>query len=84
MVNMRLDTPSTRREYHLELMIVWLFVVLATTTTLESGFRWTFWILPLGAVGMVGFHAMALRRGAGGKPKATPSVEADGVPKQFG
>ncbi|MEX2179588.1 MAG: hypothetical protein WD801_12810 [Gemmatimonadaceae bacterium] len=74
---MPLDTPITRREYHLELMIVWAFVVLATTATLESGFRWTFTIVPLGALGMVALHAIALRRGAGGRPKNTPGTESD-------
>ena len=79
MVNMPLDAPITRREYHLELMIVWVFVVLATSATLATGFRWISTILPLGALGMVGLHAIALRRGTSGRPRTTPSADKGAV-----
>ena len=75
MVDMPLDAPITRREYHLELMVVWLFVVLATSATLESGVHWTSALVPLGALGMVALHAIALRRGS--RARSKPAAGAD-------
>lgn len=79
MVNMPLDAPLTRREYHMELMVVWLFVVLATSTTLGSRDHWTSVLVPLGALGMVALHAIALRRGSKVRSKPTTSADQDTI-----
>ena len=79
MVNMPLDAPITRREYHLELMIVWLFVVLATSATLASGVHWTSALVSLGALGMLAVHAIALRRGSSVRSKPTPGADKGAV-----
>ena len=62
MVTLPPDAPVTQREFHMELMIVWLFVVLASTAALDDGARWTSALVPLGALVMVFLHALAVRR----------------------
>ena len=62
MVNLPPDAPVTRREFHTELMIVWLFVVLASAAALNGRARWSAVVLPLGALAMLALHALALRR----------------------
>ena len=64
MVNLPLDAPVTRREFHMELMVVWLFVLLASAAALRDSQRWSAAILPIGALVMVALHAFALRRNA--------------------
>ena len=41
MITVPPDAPITRREFHMELMIVWLFVVLASVAALGNEARWT-------------------------------------------
>ena len=62
MVTMPPDAPITRREFHMELMIVWLFVLLASAAALDNDARWTSALVPLGALVGVFLHALALRR----------------------
>jgi hypothetical protein len=63
MADMPLDAPVTRREFYLELMVVWLFLLLAALPLIKVESRWTAIILPVGALLMVLLHAVALRRG---------------------
>ena len=66
MVHLPLDAPLTRREFHMELMVVWLFVWLASAAALSDSQRWSAAILPAGALLMVALHARARRRKAQG------------------
>lgn len=62
MVHLPLDAPLTRREFHMELMVVWL----ASAAALSDSQRWSAAILPAGALLMVALHARARRRKAQG------------------
>ena len=62
MVNVPTDAPVTRREFHMELMVVWLFILLASSAALDDGSRWSAILIPAFALVMVGVHALALRR----------------------
>ena len=70
MVTMPPDAPITRREFHMELMIVWLFVVLIAGAALNDRPRWSAVLIPVFALFMVGVHALTLRRGTP-KPPTT-------------
>ena len=62
MVTLPSDAPVTRREFYMELMVVWLFILLASLAALRDSQRWSAAILPIGALLMVALHALALRR----------------------
>jgi hypothetical protein len=62
MVTQPSDAPVTRREFYMELMVVWLFILLASLAALRDSQRWSAVILPVGALLMVALHALALRR----------------------
>ena len=76
MVNLPSDAPVTRREFHTELMVVWLFILFASGDALRDSQRWSDLVLPIGALAMVILHAFALRRNLapshGGAGKGAP------------
>lgn len=62
MVTLPPGAPITRREFHMELMILWLFVLFASVSALDDEARWTSLLAPVFTLVMVGVHALALRR----------------------
>ena len=61
MTKSQLDVPVTRRELFGQLVIVWLFIVLASLPAAgEPG--WRSYVLPIGALIMLLFYAIASRR----------------------
>lgn len=62
MVDLPADAPVTRRDFHTELMVVWLFILLATTANAATATSWTAFIAPVGALVILLLHARALRR----------------------
>ena len=74
MVNMPANAPVTRREFHMELMIVWLFILLVSNAAIDDRSRWSALLIPVFALIMVALHAFALRRAF-----ATPPTAGKGV-----
>jgi hypothetical protein len=63
MVQLPLNEPITRRELLTEMMVVWLFVVLISTKTVDDGAGWRSLVLPVGALAILVLHVLALWRG---------------------
>jgi len=62
MVELPLDAPMTRREFYREQTLVWLFILLTSLSALQSDARWTGYVLPIGALFILGLYAFAQRR----------------------
>ena len=75
MVTLAPDAPITRREFHMEFMLVWLFVVLGSAAALDNRARWTSILVPLFALFMVFLHGRALRRASS---PVTPGTRPEG------
>jgi len=56
------DGKVTVSEFYLEMTIVWLFILLVSTTGLDRTADWRAMILPVGAFLMVVLHAVATRK----------------------
>jgi hypothetical protein len=63
--------PVTRQEYHLDLMVVWLFVVLVSIRSSDAGQRWTALLVPVAAIVMIFLHGRAYRRAVAASARGT-------------
>jgi hypothetical protein len=63
MMNASLNAPITRREFHYEMLAVWLIVLMVATSAIGADETWRDLLLPLGALAMLSLHAVALWKG---------------------
>lgn len=56
------NLPVTRSEFHLEFMIVWLFIVVVSAGVLDADARWSSLLVPVFALVMVFLHGRSYRR----------------------
>ena len=54
--------PITAGEFYAALTVVWLFLLLLSLEQAADGGGWQSYILPVGALALLGLHALAWRR----------------------
>ena len=79
MVNQPMDAPITRREFYMELMVVWLFILLTSTARIGSDSGWTSLLIPVGALAILALHAVALARGS--RSPSSTTRQGGGAPR---
>lgn len=52
------DGPVTRREFYLEMTVVWLFILLISTAGIDRSSDWRAMLVPVGALLILALHSI--------------------------